>query len=550
MAHQWFGDLVTMAWWDDVWLNEGFATWMARKPLQDWDPSWDQEIEAARASAAVLGVDSLASTRAIRAKAETPAEIKEMFDGVSYQKGAAVLRMLEGYLGPQTFRAGVNAYVARYQNGSATAEDLWSELASVSGKATREIMASFVDQAGAPLVRGETHCADGRGTLELAQQRFFDDPKGGMRATAERWTVPVCVRAPGSPRTTCVLLTEARQAFSLRSCGPVVLNAGGRAYYRSAYPADALRALSKDVETGLSPGERIALLGDQWALMRTGEVKAADFLAFAEGFGPERERAVLEDLIGKLHDLGERLVDEGRRPVFDRWLRERLQPAVAEVGWRRAPSDSDDRRGLRASLLWAMGGAEDPGALARAKELVARTMADATSVDPTLANAAFEIAARNGDARLYDDWLGRADRATTPEEHDRYLFSLASVRDPSLVERSIALWSSPRMREQDLATFVSRMIGNPASRNAAWKALQERWPEMQQKVISFGGNGAVAALGAYCDPAARSEIAAFFATHPAPGAERTLKRSLESIDHCVELKALQAESLDHWLSAR
>ena len=150
MAHQWFGDLVTMKWWDDVWLNEAFATWMSRKPLQDWDPAWDQQIEAAQSSAWVLGVDSLRSTRAIRAKAETPAEIKEMFDGISYEKGAAVLRMLEGFLGPEAFRAGVNAYITRYQNGSATAEDLWRELATVPGKATAEIMASFVDQAGAP----------------------------------------------------------------------------------------------------------------------------------------------------------------------------------------------------------------------------------------------------------------------------------------------------------------------------------------------------------------------------------------------------------------
>ncbi len=550
MAHQWFGDLVTMAWWDDVWLNEGFATWMARKPLQEWDRSWDQEIEAAQSSAAVLGIDSLGSTRAIRAKAETPAEIKEMFDGVSYEKGAAVLRMLEGYLGPEVFRAGVNAYITRYQNGSATAEDLWRELERVSGKGTRQIMATFVDQPGAPLVRGAVGCADGRGTLELTQQRFFDDPRTATPGTTERWTIPVCTRAPGAAPTTCVVLERERQAFPLDRCGPVVLNAGGRAYYRSAYEPAVLGALSKDLETGLSPAERIALLGDQWALMRAGEVRAADLLAFAEALGPDRQRVVLEDLIGKLHYLGERLVDEGRRPVFDRWLRDLLGPAASEIGWQPGPSDSDDQRGLRASLLLAMGEAQDPDALARANELVARYMADPRSVDPTLADAAFEVAARSGSPRLYDDWLGRLDRAATPEEHDRFLFPLASFRDPALVKRSIALWFSPKMRGQDLALFVSRMIENPASRDAAWKALRERWPEMQQKVISFGGRGAVTALGAYCEPAARGEIATFFATHSAPGAERAVKQSLETIDHCVELKTAQAESLDHWLSAR
>ena len=547
MAHQWFGDLVTMAWWDDVWLNEGFATWMARKPLQDWDPSWDQGIEAARSSSAVLSIDALGSTRAIRARAETPAQIKEMFDGISYQKGAAVLAMLEGYLGPEMFRAGVNAYVARYQNGSATAEDLWRELGSVSGKDTTEIMATFVDQPGAPLIRAETSCAAGHGALALTQQRFLEGPHA---PTAVRWTVPVCTRIPGSPGANCVVLQGERRAFPLETCGPVILNAGGRAYYRSAYSPEMLRALSKDVEAALTPAERIALLGDEWALVRAGETKLDDFLDFAGSFRADRERAVLEDLMGKLHFVGETLVGESERAIYDRWLRAVLQSAVAEIGWRPAPSDSDDRRALRASLLVAMGEAGDPVAVARARELVGRYAADAASVDPSLANAAFQTAARNGDAALYDEWLGRAARAATPEEHDRYFFALALFRDPTLVERSIALWSSPKMREQDLAVFVSAMIQNPASREKAWKALEDRWPEMQQKVISFGGAGAVSALGAYCDPEARSEIASFFASHPAPGAERAVQRTLESIDHCVELKTRQAESLERWLRAQ
>jgi puromycin-sensitive aminopeptidase len=198
----------------------------------------------------------------------------------------------------------------------------------------------------------------------------------------------------------------------------------------------------------------------------------------------------------------------------------------------------------------AMGEAGDADALARAKELVAESAADPASVDATLANAAFAIAARSGDAALYDDWLGRMDHAATPEEHDRYLFSLALFREPPLVERSIALWTSPRLREQDVAGFVSRMIGNPASRDAGWKALEERWPDMRQKLISFGGGGAVAALGVYCDEKTRDDIGAFFASHAAPGAERAVQRSLEGIDDSVELKARQAASLDRWLAAR
>jgi puromycin-sensitive aminopeptidase len=550
VAHQWFGDLVTMGWWDDVWLNEGFATWMARKALQDWDPSWDQQVESARSTAAVLSADSLGSTRAIRSQAETPAEIKQMFDGISYEKGAAVLTMLEGYLGPEAFRAGVNAYITRYQNGSAKAEDLWQELAKISGKGTRAIMTSFVDQAGAPLVRAEMRCVDGRGILRLTQRRFFESPKAPVVPAPERWTIPVCTRTLGTTSHSCILFDEAAQSFPMDHCGPLILNAGARAYYRSAYEPDALRTLSQGLDRDLSPAERLALLGDQWALMRAGEVTLADFLDFAAGFRVDLEEAVVETLLGDLRFVGRTFVAEKRRPAYDRWLRELLGPMVAEVGWRPGPSDSDDRRSLRASLLLAMGEAGDPEALARAKGLLAHYTADPMSVDPSLVRAAFTIAAGSGDAALYDDWLGRVDRSATPEEHDRYLFSLARFEAPSLVERSIALWSSAKMREQDLPGFVSTMIANPASRDAAWKALKARWPEMHQKIISFGGGGAVSQLGVYCDAKARDDIAAFFASHPAPEAERAVRQSLESIDRCVELKAVQAASLERWLAAR
>src|SRR5262245_17922443 len=288
IAHQWFGDLVTMAWWDDVWLNEGFATWMERKPLADWDPTWDQQLEAAQSAAEVLGYDSAVSTRAIHATAETPAEIKEMFDGISYEKGAAVLGMLEGYLGPEALRTGVNAYLRRYQNGNARAEDLWRELASASGKQADRIMESFVRQPGAPLVHAELRCASGAGSLTLTQRRFFENPKTLAAATPQRWSIPVCTREPGAAAPACVVLTEEKQAFPRQGCGPLILNAGGRGYYRSAYEPEALRALSRRIATELTAAERISLVGDQWALVRAGEQTVGEFLDLAGALRGER----------------------------------------------------------------------------------------------------------------------------------------------------------------------------------------------------------------------------------------------------------------------
>ncbi|HXO19283.1 MAG TPA: M1 family metallopeptidase, partial [Thermoanaerobaculia bacterium] len=260
MAHQWFGDLVTMRWWDDVWLNEGFATWMSGKPLAEWDRTWDQDVEAAQAAQGVLEADSLASTRPIRQNGETPAEIKELFDGVAYQKGAAMLRMVESYLGEPVFQAGVNAYLSRHAGGNATAEDLWSELARVSSRPVDRVLASFVEQPGAPLLAIETRCQGDTTEVTLSQQRFFLDPRRLAAGSPELWSIPVCLRpagGDGGAAVRCELLRERRQSFTLDGCFPWVLaNAGARGYYRSSYPPETLRKIAA-AASAFSPAELV-----------------------------------------------------------------------------------------------------------------------------------------------------------------------------------------------------------------------------------------------------------------------------------------------------
>ena len=373
MAHQWFGDLVTMKWWDDVWLNEGFATWMAHKPLQAWDPTWNQDIEATQSAGRVLEFDSLKSTRAIRAKAETPAEIKEMFDGISYQKGAAVLRMLEGYLGQEPFRAGVNAYLLKHRDGNATAEDFWQALAAASSKSSQDIMAGFIDQPGAPLVSAQIHCDGGGGRLILSQRRLFSSARALAEPSEELWQIPVCTRALGAADSHCVVLDRREKTFPLETCDAgLVLNAEGRGYYRTEVPEETLQAFTGEMERKLRPEERIALIADQWLMVRTGKRPLAGFLSLAEGFGGERERAVLESLLDGLIYVQQRLTEGEGRKAYDRWLVKLLRPAAADLGWQRGVGDSDDKRGLRAEIFETMGRAGDAETLARANELVAQ----------------------------------------------------------------------------------------------------------------------------------------------------------------------------------
>src|SRR5882724_272425 len=257
MAHMWFGDLVTMQWWDDIWLNEGFATWMSPKPVAAWKPEWHVELQTVRDTVTSLGVDSLENTRPIQQAAETPAQIQELFDGIAYGKTAAVLRMLEAYIGPESFRTGVTVYLKQHAYGNATATDFWTTLAKASGKPVDRVMPTFVQQAGLPFVTVHAQCSKGSTQVTLRQQRYlFDREAFNREESKEMWQVPVCLKEGGAAtsETACRLLTEKEVRFDLSGCANWTLaNAGAEGFYRSGYEAANVRTIAEDLETGLTP---------------------------------------------------------------------------------------------------------------------------------------------------------------------------------------------------------------------------------------------------------------------------------------------------------
>ncbi len=305
MAHMWFGDLVTMKWWDDVWLNEGFATWMAYKPVEAWKPEWHLERGEIRQTGGSLTTDSIASVRAIRAKAETPAEIATLFDGIAYFKAASVLRMVEAYVGPDVFQKGANAYLEKHAYGNATAEDFWNQMAATSEKPVDRIMPTFTEQSGAPLITVKTACSEsssGGGFLKkkktksttqvtLSQERYFADSVKLGSGSPEIWQIPVSLRPAGSKEVTYELLAQRQQTFELPGCAPwVYANAGGRGYYHSGYDAPTLAKMSAELETSFSPEERIQFLGDEWAMVQVGRINIGDYLDTLEKMKSERSR--------------------------------------------------------------------------------------------------------------------------------------------------------------------------------------------------------------------------------------------------------------------
>ncbi len=302
IAHHWFGDLVTMKWWDDIWLNEGFATWMENKPVRDLRPTWGADLVEASDTQRALNLDALQATRPIRVKADTPDEISELFDAITYEKGAAVLRMVENMVGPDVFRTGVNNYLKKYAYGNASAEDFWAEIAAASGTPVARIMGSFVDQSGSPLINIRSECKGDRLSVTATQERFSFDATSSSGGARE-WQVPVCMKWPGPNgqlEQSCRVFSKPVDTWQAGACsGWVFANAGGMGAYRTAYQPDMLRRIAQVADTSLLPVERISLLGDEWALVRHGGHTVADYLSLAERTGPRSRRTRSQDGDGK-----------------------------------------------------------------------------------------------------------------------------------------------------------------------------------------------------------------------------------------------------------
>jgi len=549
MAHQWFGDLVTMKWWDDIWLNEGFATWMEGKPIAAWKPEWNVNLDDVSESGGTMNLDSLANTRPIHQAAETPAQIQELFDGIAYGKAAAVLRMLESYLGEQTFRAGVNAYIKQHQYGNATAEDFWDAQAKTSKKPVDQIMPTWVKQAGVPMVELQAQCSGNSTSVRLTQQRFYYDKAKFENPGDQLWQIPLCMKGSADSAPKCEVLTRKEESFTLPGCSTWVLgNAGGAGYYRVGYQPEAVHSLAAAAEAKLSPADRIALQSDVWASVRVGREPVGDFLALAQGLAADRNRAVLDDVIGRLTYIERYLVTDGDRDTYRAWMRQYLTPLMNEVGWEPKPSDTDEQKTLRDRLLRALGeSARDPQALVEARNIADKAITDPSSVNHDLAGGALQIAAINGGADYYDKLMAALKNAKAPEVYYQYFFALTGFTDPQLLERTLNYSISPDVRSQDALQLVTGVMANPDGQKLAWDFVRQHWSELEKVGGPFASAQVVGATSTFCNPALRDQVTEFFTAHKVPAAERTYKQAIERINSCISLKDQQEPQLASWL---
>jgi aminopeptidase N len=546
MAHQWFGDMVTMQWWDNLWLNEGFATWMENKPVEAWKPEWNIAQDVAEGQSSTLNLDAQRVTRTIRAEANTPDQINEMFDGITYGKAGAMLLMVENYVGEDVFRQGVHNYLAAHIYGNATAEDFWNAQTSNSQKPVDKIMESFVAQPGEPLL---TFAKSGAGTVDVSQKRFFLNPKAEADAQ-QSWTVPVCFKI-GIADKSCDLLRSPQQQLKPPPAPFLFANAAGKGYYRTAYdPADYSKLLS-NVESGLQPTERISVVGNEFALVRAGESSVGDFLNLAEALKQDDSADVISSVASGVQTTYSQIAEtEEERQQIAAWVRTTFESELKKVGMP-TPSDTPERRELRATLFGLLGGVgDDPYVINASKEIAQQYLSNPSSVDATLAQPAMDIAATHGDAAFFDLLQKTSETSNNPEVSEGALRALAMFQDPALEKRGLAYAVSGKVRNQDSVIQFVIAMHSRKTRDEAWQYIQANWPQVKAQITTAMGGYLVGSAGGFCTAEKNAEVTSFFTTNKVPAAERALKRAQDQISDCMDLRAAQNPKLKEWLATK
>jgi puromycin-sensitive aminopeptidase len=557
LAHMWYGDLVTMAWWNDLWLNEAFATWMAFHVVDGWKPEWKMWHDFQHHRAAALAMDALAHTHPIYTEVKRPSEATENFDLITYEKGASVVRMIERFLGAEAFRAGVRAYIREHQEGNATAADLWRALSEASQQDVEKVVRAWIEQPGFPLLEVERG-PGGRPSLVLRQERFR--PRAGARprgAGAEKpWPIPWVGRLGKPGRGTRLekrLLVKRRETLALEGEAPrfVYANADEGGFFRPLHDEAELAALAAN-KGDLTAVERMGLVGHQWAAVRAGRAGLAGFLDLTLAFGDERDPDVLAALRGPLAFCVDRLAREAGDDA-PASLQARIAAAFGSafeaLGWDAGPKEDDEVRLRRAALLALVGDVgEAPAVLAEASARCERYLADPRSLEPNLADAVVALGARVGDPARFEAFRAAAEAARTPQQRRRMLMALGEFREPALVERALELSLTEAVGTQDVAILLVRMLGNPAAREATWRFVKRRWAKLRRRLPPMLASRPIEALPALGTRAARRDVAAFFREHPVPTAARAVRQALERFDLDAELAARAVPELHRWLA--
>lgn len=559
LAHQWFGNLVTMAWWDDLWLNEAFATWMETRTIADTFPEHAPQISEMLTVLRALDADRLASARQIRQPIETEHDIHNAFDGITYSKGNGVLAMFERWLTPDVFQRGVQRYLGEHRGGNATAEDLLRALSAEAGRDVSAAFTSFLSQPGAPLVEATPSCTDGRGRVTLRQSRYR--PRGSRAEAARTWQIPVCVRyaAGGEVHRACSLLSEVEGAVALTEGCPdwVMPNADGVGYYRFSMPADALEALRTRGTAALSAREQVALADSIEASFAAGQLGYADALEALAPLAASEERAVAQAPMRLVELAMDHVLDDEGDARARRYAARLYREQARRLGWQPRPSDDPETQLLRAEVLRFLAQVAEDASVRREAARRGRAYlrlgrdgqsgdgpsrdgendgtVDRNAVSPDLTELAVTVAIQEGGAEAFDHALALLTSSTDASVRAQLLRGLSAAREPELRARALALVLDPRLRVNETFIPLMAQMRDPDGTEGAWAWLGAHYDEVAARMGTGYAGYLPYTATAFCSLERAMEARAFFATRvgATDGGPRNLESAVESIELCA-----------------
>ncbi len=556
LAHMWFGDLVTMKWWNGIWLNEAFATFMEMLATDAFRPEWDRWTDFGLSRTMAFDTDALDTTRPIEFDVVSPTEAEGMFDVLTYEKGAAVVRMLEQYLGANPFRQGIRHYIQTHAYGNTETTDLWDAIESVTDEPVRAIMDSWIFQGGYPLVTVDL-VNDGE-ILRFGHERFSyagdlgeGDPAAISVLDHQRWQIPLIFSQSANDIVTFEKLLLDENGLDVAMVEPVdwvLANTEATGFYRVAYAPGLRAALVAKAQTELSPIERYGLVDDAWSAVLADRMTTIDFLAMIQAFGDETDLSVWQRIVGTLGSL-DRLVDGDARSALQSHIDALVRPALTALGVDPTPDDTDRDRELRGLLIEALGVlADDDATQVQARAVLSRADdSGAEPVDPSVLAAAITIVASTGDASDFDVFLDRMKRATTPQEELRYLYALCNFSDAELFGRLLEMTLTDDIRTQNAPYVLARAMGNREQGADAWAFARDHWDDVNERFPSNSIVRMLAGIRSLSQPDTANDIFSFFEQHEVPQGDKQLAQHLERLEVSVALRAREAELLAHHL---
>ncbi len=550
IAHQWFGNLVTMAWWDNLWLNEGFASWMATKQMALRHPAWKPWLRAAGGKETAMRLDARATTHPIQMPVRTESEANDVFDEITYQKGQAVIRMLETWLGEEPFRNGVRAYLKKHALSNTTTADLWTALAAASKKDVTRFAKGWTEQPGFPVVQVTSFPEENAARVTAWQQRFTVNQRNAEELF---WTVPVWHAPAGNPTEARLLLLAGKvpQGYAMPPEGAVKANVGGVGYYRVQYQDWIFKRLIKTLPY-LSEADRLNLLQDTWALVEAARVPATDYLRLAEAVAETASPTELEQILGVLWTADRMARDAGKAETLRAWALGLVRPHLDRLGWTAAPEENTLVTQLRPRLLALAGAFGDAETLRVARGRFVKWFADPAAIDGNLRSTVLTIVGREADSDTWTQLHRRALKTTSAEQKRELYTALATARDPALAAQTLELSLTPELPPRDATRLVSRVADAGRQPEAAWAFAAKNLDALHAKLTAHQANEFVPQLFTTlpASDARAVELETWAAKNLPPGAGPSVAKAADEIRFQAAFRKRVLPEIEAWSAGK